>query len=138
MRWCRKVDQARGRSCNWRCRHLGRTSTIDHLPSAVLKFVQRLPAVLINQGLPVSNSRHHLISGIVHHSERAHLCLRLGAGSELCRPLHRERKLLHPIVGSFLHLYGEPVERFRRARRVQQTKGLTLTGREIYVTTIEP
>ena len=41
------------------------------------------------------------------------------------------------MVGSFLHLYGEPVKRFRRARRVQQTKGWTLTSSDIYVTNDE-
>ena len=111
---------------------------MDHLFSAALKIVQTKPAGLFEQGFAEPNGRHYFISETVNHSVCAHLCLRLGTSGEICRPLRRERKLLDPMVGSFLHLYGEPVERFRRVRRVQQTKGWTLIGSDIYVTTIEP
>ena len=110
----------------------------DHFCSAVLKTVQTQPAGLFDEGFAAPNGRHHFISGTVNHSVCAHLCLRLGAGSEICRPLRRERKLLDPMVGSFLHLYGESVESFRRVRRVQQTIGWALTGSDIYVTTNKP
>ena len=41
----------------------------------------------LNQGFAVPNGRHHLSGGFVHHSVRAHLYLRLGAGGEICRQL---------------------------------------------------
>ena len=45
-------------------------------------------------------------------------------------------RFLDRMVESILHLYGEPVESFRRVRRLQQTKSLTLPGSDTYVTTI--
>ena len=75
-----------------------------------------------NQGFAVPNGRHHLRGGFVHHSVRAHLCLRLGAGSEICRQLRSETKLLDPMVWSVLHLHAEPVG---LSRRIQQKKGWT-------------
>ena len=79
----------------------------------------------INQGFAEPNDRHHIRGGVIHHSVRAHLCLRLGAGSEICRQLRSERKLLDPMVWSVLHLHAEPVG---FSRRIQQTKGWTLVG----------
>ena len=79
----------------------------------------------INQGFAEPNDRHHIRGGVIHHSVRAHLCLRLGAGSEICRQLRSETKLLDPMVWSVLHLHAEPVG---FSRRIQQTKGWTLVG----------
>ena len=79
----------------------------------------------INQGFAEPNDRHHIRGGVIHHSVRAHLCLRLGAGSEICRQLRSESKLLDPMVWSVLHLHAEPVG---FSRRIQQTKGWTLVG----------
>ena len=79
----------------------------------------------LNQRFAVPNGRHHIRGSVIHHSVRAHLCLRLGAGSEICRQLRSERKLLDPMVWSVLHLHAEPVG---LSRRVQQTKGWTLVG----------
>ena len=79
----------------------------------------------INQGFAAPNGRYHLRRGVINHSVRAHLCLRLGAGSEICRQLCSERKLLDPMVWSVLHLHAEPVG-FSRA--IHQTKGWTLVG----------
>ena len=79
----------------------------------------------LNQGFAVPNGRHHLSGGFVHHSVRAHLYLRLGAGGEICRQLSCERKLLDPMVWSVLHLPAEPVG---LSRRIQQKKGWTPIG----------
>ena len=79
----------------------------------------------LNQGFAVPNGRHHLRGGFVHHSVRAHLCLRLSAGREICRQLRSQRKLLDPMVRSVLHLHAEPVGFFRL---VHQKKGWTLVG----------
>ena len=79
----------------------------------------------INQGFAEPNGRHHIRGGVIHHSVRAHLCLRLGAGSEICRQLRSETKLLDPMVWSVLHLHAEPVG---LSRGIQQTKGWTLIG----------
>jgi len=79
----------------------------------------------LNQGFAVPNGRHHLGGGFIHHPVRAHLCLRLGAGSEICRQLRSETKLLDPMVWSVLHLHAELVG---FSRRIQQTKGWTLVG----------
>ena len=79
----------------------------------------------LNQGFAVPNGRHHLRGGFVHHSVRAHLCLRLSAGREICRQLRSQRKLLDPMVWSVLHLHAEPVVFFRL---VHQKKGWTLVG----------
>ena len=79
----------------------------------------------LNQGFAVPNGRHHFRGGDIHHSVCAHLCLRLGAGGEICRQLSCERKLLDPMVWSVLHLHAEPVG---LSRGIQQTKGWTLIG----------
>ena len=79
----------------------------------------------LNQGFAAPNGRYHLRRGVINHSVRAHLCLRLGAGSEICRQLRSETKLLDPMVWSVLHLHAEPVG---FSRRIQQTKGWTLVG----------
>ena len=79
----------------------------------------------LNQGFAVPNGRHHFRCGDIHHSVCAHLCLRLGAGGEICRQLSCERKLLDPMVWSVLHLHAEPVG---LSRRIQQTKGWTPIG----------
>ena len=79
----------------------------------------------INQGFAEPNDRHHIRGGVIHHSVRAHLCLRLGAGSEICRQLRSETKLMDPMAWSVLHLHAEPVG---FSRRIQQTKGWTLVG----------
>ena len=79
----------------------------------------------LNQGFAEPNGRHHLRGGVVHHSVRTHLCLRIGAGSEIRRQLRSERKLHDPMVWSVLHLHAEPVG---FSRRIQETKGWTLVG----------
>ena len=79
----------------------------------------------INQGLAEPNDRHHIRGGVIHHSVRAHLCLRLGAGSEICRQLRSQGKLLDPMVWSVLHLHAEPVG---FPWGIHQTKGWTLVG----------
>ena len=79
----------------------------------------------INQGFAAPNGRYHLRRGVINHSVRAHLCLRLGAGSEICRQLRSQGKLLDPMVWSVLHLHAEPVG---FSRRIQLTKGWTLVG----------
>ena len=79
----------------------------------------------LNQGFAVPNGRHHFRGGDIHHSVCAHLCLRLGAGGEICRQLSCERKLLDPMVWSVLYLHAEPVG---LSRRIQQTKGWTPIG----------
>ena len=79
----------------------------------------------INQGFAEPNDRHHIRGGVIHHSVRAHLCLRLGAGSEICRQLRSQGKLLDPMVWSVLYLHAEPVG---LSRRIQQTKGWTPMG----------
>ena len=77
----------------------------------------------INQRFVVPNGRHHFRGGVIHHSVCAHLCLRLAAGSEICRQLSRERELLDPMVWSVLHLHAEPVG---FPWGIHQTKGWTL------------
>ena len=79
----------------------------------------------INQGFAAPNGRYQLRRGVINHSVRAHLCLRLGAGSEICRQLRSQGKLLDPMVWSVLHLHAEPVG---FSRRIQLTKGWTLVG----------
>ena len=79
----------------------------------------------LNQGFAVPNGRHHFRGGDIHHSVCAHLCLRLGAGGEICRQLSCERKLLDAMVWSVLYLHAEPVG---LSRRIQQTKGWTPIG----------
>ena len=79
----------------------------------------------LNQGFAVPNDRHHIRGGVIYHSVRAHLCLRLGAGSEICRQFRSERKLLDPMVRSVLHLHAEPVG---FSRRIQQKKGWSPVG----------
>ena len=79
----------------------------------------------LNQGFAVPNGRHHFRGGDIHHSVCAHLCLRLGAGGEICRQLSCERKLLDPMVWSVLHLHAEPVG---FPWGIHQTKGWTLVG----------
>ena len=79
----------------------------------------------LNQGFSAPNGRYHLRRGVIHHSVRAHLCLRLGSGSEICRQLRSQRKLLDPMVWSVLHLHAEPVG---LSRRIHQKKGWTLVG----------
>ena len=79
----------------------------------------------LNQGFAVPNGRHHLRGGFIHNSVRAHLCLRLGTGSEIRRQLRSERKLLDPMVRSVLHLHAEPVG---FSRRIQQKKGWSPVG----------
>ena len=66
----------------------------------------------LNQGFAIPNGRHNLRGEVIHHSVRAHLCLRLSAGTQICSQLSREGKLLDPMVWSNLHLHVEPVERF--------------------------
>ena len=79
----------------------------------------------INQGFAAPNGRYHLRRGVINHSVRAHLCLRLGAGSEICRQLRSQGKLLDPMVWSVLHLHAEPVG---FPWGIHQTKGWTLVG----------
>ena len=79
----------------------------------------------LNQGFAAPNGRYHLRRGVINHSVRAHLCLRLGAGSEICRQLRSQGKLLDPMVWSVLHLHAEPVG---FSRPIQLTKGWTLVG----------
>ena len=92
----------------------------------------------LNQGFAVPNGRHHLRCGFVHHSVCAHLCLRLGAGSEICRQLSSERKLLDPLLGSDFHLHAKPIGLSRRIGRVQQTKGWPVSGSNICHTYFGP
>ena len=79
----------------------------------------------LNQGFAAPNGRYHLRRGVINHSVRAHLCLRLGAGSEICRQLRSQGKLLDPMVWSVLHLHAEPVG---FPWGIHQTKGWTLIG----------
>ena len=79
----------------------------------------------LNQGFATPNGRYHLRRGVINHSVRAHLCLRLGAGSEICRQLRSQGKLLDPMVWSVLHLHAEPVG---FPWGIHQTKGWTLVG----------
>ena len=79
----------------------------------------------LNQGFAAPNGRYHLRRGVINYSVRAHLCLRLGAGSEICRQLRSQGKLLDPMVWSVLYLHAEPVG---LSRRIQQTKGWTPIG----------
>ena len=77
----------------------------------------------LNQGFAAPNGRYHLRRGVINHSVRAHLCLRLGAGSEICRQLRSQGKLLDPMVWSVLHLHAEPVG---FPWDIHQTKGWAL------------
>ena len=79
----------------------------------------------LNQGFAAQNGRYHLRRGVINHSVRAHLCLRLGAGSEICRQLRSQGKLLDPMVWSVLHLHAEPVG---FPWGIHQTNGWTLVG----------
>ena len=79
----------------------------------------------LNQGFAAPNGRHHLRRSVVNHSVRAHLCLRLGAGSEICRQLRSQGKLLDPMVWSVLDLHAEPIG---FPWGIHQTKGWTLIG----------
>ena len=79
----------------------------------------------LNQGFAAPKGRDHLRRGVIHYSVRAHLCLRLGSGSEICRQLRSQGKLLDPMVWSVLLLHAEPVG---FSRRIQLTKGWTLVG----------
>ena len=79
----------------------------------------------LNQGFAAPNGRYHLRRGVINHSVRAHLCLRLGAGSEICRQLRSQGKLLDPMVWSVLHLHAEPVG---FPWGIHQTNGWTLIG----------
>ena len=79
----------------------------------------------LNQGFAAPNGRYHLRRGVINHSVRAHLCLRLGAGSEICRQLRSQGKLLDPMVWSVLHLHAEPVG---FPWGIHQTNGWTLVG----------
>ena len=79
----------------------------------------------LNQGFAAPNGRYHLRRGVINHSVRAHLCLRLGAGSEICRQLRSQGKLIDPMVWSVLHLHAEPVG---FPWGIHQTKGWTLVG----------
>ena len=63
----------------------------------------------LNQGFAAPNGRYHLRRGVINHSVRAHLCLRLGAGSEIGRQLRSHGKLLDPMIWSVLHLHAEPI-----------------------------
>ena len=101
-------------------------------PTATQRICTRAPSDsgvtkdgLLNQGFAAPNGRDHLRRGVIHHSVRAHLCLRLGAGSEICRQLRSQGKLLDPMVWSVLYLHAEPVG---LSRRIQQTKGWTPIG----------
>ena len=77
----------------------------------------------LNQGFAAPNGRYHLRRGVINHSVRAHFCLRLGAGSEICRQLRSQGKLLDPMVWSVLHLHAEPVG---FPWDIHQTKGWAL------------
>ena len=79
----------------------------------------------LNQGFAAPNGRYHLRRGVINHSVRAHLCLRLGSGSEICRQLRSQGKLLDPMVWSVLHLHAEPVG---FPWDIHQTKGWALVG----------
>ena len=79
----------------------------------------------LNQGFAEPNGRYHLRRGVINHSVRAHLCLRLGAGSEICRQLRSQGKLLDPMVWSVLHLHAEPVG---FPWDIHQTNGWALIG----------
>ena len=106
--------------------------------SAVDKVAQKPDAGLLDQGYATPNGRHHIICGSVHHSVCTHLCLRLGAGSEICRQLSSERKLLDPLLGSDFHLHAKPIGLSRRIGRVQQTKDWPVSGSNICVTYFGP
>ena len=105
-----------------------------------LEVMRRIDLVrlLCDEGPAVPNNRGHFVGGCVNHHVGTHQRLRLCASTQISSEFRFEVELFDPMVGSFLHLYGEPVESFRRVRRVQQTKGWTLSGSDIYVITIEP
>ena len=50
----------------------------------------------------MANDRGHFVSGVIHHHVRTHLCLGLGAGTDVSSELCFERHLLNPTIGSFL------------------------------------
>ena len=50
----------------------------------------------------MANDRGHFVSGVIHHHVRTHLCLGLGAGTDVRLELCFERHLLNPTIGSFL------------------------------------
>ena len=77
----------------------------------------------LNQRFAVPNGRHHFRGGVIHHSVCAHLCLRLGAGSEICSQLSSQSQLLDPILRRDLNLHAKPIGISRRIRRVQRTEG---------------
>ena len=136
MRWCRQV--AHSMRSNGRDQHLAAQLKIGHVWSAVVKIAQKPDAGLLNQGPATPNGRHHIICGSVHHSVCAHLCLRLGAGSEICSQLSSQSQLLDPILRSDLNLHAKPIGISRRIRRVQRTKGWPLCGSNIRITSFGP
>ena len=50
----------------------------------------------------MANDRGHFVSGVIHHHVRTHLCLGLGAGTDVRFELCFEGHLLNPTIGSFL------------------------------------
>ncbi len=50
----------------------------------------------------MANDRGHFVSGVIHHHVRAHLCLGLGASTDVRLELCFERHLFNPTIGSFL------------------------------------
>ena len=50
----------------------------------------------------MANDRGHFVSGVIHHNVSTHLCLGLGAGTDVRLELCFERHLLNPTIGSFL------------------------------------
>ncbi len=50
----------------------------------------------------MANDRGHFVSGVIHHHVRTHLCLGLGAGTDVSSGLCFERHLLNPTIKSFL------------------------------------
>ena len=50
----------------------------------------------------MANDRGHFVSGVIHHHVSTHLCLGLGAGTDVRLELCFEGHLLNPTIGSFL------------------------------------
>ena len=50
----------------------------------------------------MANARGHSVSGVMHHHVSTHLCLGLGAGTDVRLELCFEGHLLNPTIGSFL------------------------------------
>ena len=50
----------------------------------------------------MANDRGHFVSEVIHYHVRTHLCLGLGAGTDVSSELCFERHLLNPTIGSFL------------------------------------